>query len=134
LETLALQWARTRVTPADLDDLTNLADLLVEAELAAGRNFFGATLNSTATTGNSRQHVSRRPARAADGTPLAFVVLASDMPRPRRWGASNYVLVDARGMREPEFTEVVRRASRIRAPLGRATASSQERPVKEVAL
>src|SRR5256885_3411542 len=31
LETLALQWARTRVTPADLDDLTRLADLLVEA-------------------------------------------------------------------------------------------------------
>src|SRR2546430_11198717 len=31
LETLALQWARTRVTPADLDDLTRLVDLLVEA-------------------------------------------------------------------------------------------------------
>ena len=41
---------------------------------------------------------------------FAFVVLASDQPTTAAMGREHYVLVDAlRSLREPEFTEVVRR-------------------------
>ena len=113
LETLALQWARTRVTPADLDDLTRLVDLLVEAgnqnnraeflrrDLEFHRHYW--ELSGNAFLADLLERLM---------APLfAFVVLASDMPMTASMAREHYVLVDAlRSMREPEFTEVVRRA------------------------
>ena len=138
LETLALQWARTRVTPADLADLTHLADLLVEAGTRGSRaeflrRDFEFHRHYWKLSGNTflADQLERLMA------PLfAFVVLASDMPMTAAMGREHYVLVDAlRSMREPEFTEVVRRAlTGFALRWVGATASSQERPVKEVAL
>jgi hypothetical protein len=42
---------------------------------------------------------------------FAFVVLASDLPMTASMGREHYVLVDAlRGLNDPEFTQVVRKA------------------------
>jgi len=113
LETLALQWARSRVTEADLAELTRLADRLVEAGKSGSRSEF-----------LRRDFEFHRHYWKLCGNPFladvlerlmaplfAFVVLASDMPMTASMGREHYVLVDAlRGMREPEFTEVVRKA------------------------
>jgi DNA-binding GntR family transcriptional regulator len=113
LETLALQWARSRVTEADLAELTRLADRLVEAGKSGSRSDF-----------LRRDFEFHRHYWKLCGNPFladvlerlmaplfAFVVLASDMPMTASMGREHYVLVDAlRGMREPEFTEVVRKA------------------------
>lgn len=113
LETLALQWARTRVTTADLDELTTLVDRLVEAGNLGNRaeflqRDFEFHRHYWKLSGNSflADLLERLMA------PLfAFVVLASDMPMTAAMGREHYVLVDAlRSMREPEFTDVVRKA------------------------
>ena len=112
LETLALQWARTRLTPADLEELTTLADRLVEAGNRGNRaeflrRDFEFHRHYWKLSGNTflADVLERLMA------PLfAFVVLASDMPTTAAMGREHYILVDAlRGMHEPEFTEVVRR-------------------------
>ena len=112
LETLALQWARSRVTPADLDELTHLADLLVEAGNRGDRAEF---LRRDFEFHRHYWKLSGNPFLAdlleRLMAPLfAFVVLASDMPMTAAMGREHYVLVDAlRSMHEPEFTEVVRK-------------------------
>ncbi len=112
LETLALQWARTRLTPADLNELTSLADRLVEAGNRGNREEFLRCdfefhrlywkLSGNAFLADVLERLM---------APLfAFVVLASDKPTTAAMGREHYILVDAlRGMHEPEFTEVVRK-------------------------
>src|SRR5580704_12115839 len=39
-ETMALQWARTRVTEADIDELTSMVDSVVEAAKLSNRKLF----------------------------------------------------------------------------------------------
>jgi len=113
LETLALQWARSRVTPADLDELTTLVDRLVEAGNHGDRAEF---LRRDFEFHRHYWKLSGNPFLADMlqrlMAPLfAFVVLASDLPMTASMGREHYVLVDAlRSMREPEFTEVVRKA------------------------
>jgi DNA-binding GntR family transcriptional regulator len=113
LETLALQWARSRVTPADLDELTTLVDRLVEAGNQGDRAEF---LRRDFEFHRRYWKLSGNPFLADMlqrlMAPLfAFVVLASDLPMTASMGREHYVLVDAlRSMREPEFTEVVRKA------------------------
>jgi DNA-binding GntR family transcriptional regulator len=113
LETLALQWARSRVTPADLDELTTLVDRLVEAGNQGDRAEF---LRRDFEFHRHYWKLSGNPFLADMlqrlMAPLfAFVVLASDLPMTASMGREHYVLVDAlRSMREPEFTEVVRKA------------------------
>jgi DNA-binding GntR family transcriptional regulator len=138
LETLALQWARPRATPADLDELTNLADRLVEAGNRGSRaeflrRDFEFHRYYWKLSGNTflADQLERLMA------PLfAFVVLASDMPMTAAMGREHYVLVDAlRSMREPEFTEAVRRAlTGFAMRWVGATAMPQDRPIKEVAI
>jgi DNA-binding GntR family transcriptional regulator len=112
LETLALQWARSRVTDADLAELTKLVDKLVEAGQSGSRSEF-----------LRRDFEFHRHYWKLCGNPFladllerlmaplfAFVVLASDKPTTASMGREHYALVDAlRGMREPEFTDVVRK-------------------------
>lgn len=112
LETLALQWARTRVTESDLAELTALVDRLVEAGKEGNRSEF-----------QRRDFAFHRHYWKLCGNPFhaellerlmaplfAFVVLASDLPMTAAMGREHYVLVDAlRSMHEPEFTEVVRK-------------------------
>lgn len=134
LETLALQWARTRVTPADLAELTRLADHLVEAGSLNDRaeflrRDFAFHRHYWKLSGNVflAEMLERLMA------PLfAFVVLASDMPTTASMGREHYILVDAlRSMHEPEFTEVVRRTlTGFALRWVGATAASQDRPAR----
>jgi DNA-binding GntR family transcriptional regulator len=113
LETLALQWARTRVTESDLVELTHLADRLVEAGTIGSRSEF---LKADFEFHRYYWRLSGNPFLADSlerlMAPLfAFVVLASDRPMTAAMGREHYMFIDAlRGMREPEFTEAVRKA------------------------
>jgi DNA-binding GntR family transcriptional regulator len=136
LETLALQWARIRVTPADLDALTALADRLVEAGNLGDRAEF-----------LQRDFEFHRHYWKLSGNPFladllerlmaplfAFVVLASDLPMTASMGREHYVLVDAlRGLSEPEFTQVVRKALTGFAHRWVAV-TAQDRTVSDVAI
>lgn len=113
LETLALQWARTRVTEADLAQLTTLVDCLVEAGSRGSRSEF---LKADFEFHRYYWRLSGNPFLADSlerlMAPLfAFVVLASDLPITAAMAREHYTFIDAlRGMHEPEFTEAVRKA------------------------
>ncbi len=112
LETLALQWARPRVTSPDLDELKGLVDLLVEAgERHDRRGFlerdFDFHRQCWKLSGNAFLADTLERLMA----PLfAFVVLASGKPMTAAMGREHYVLVEAlRSVAEPEFTNIVRK-------------------------
>ncbi|MCM3881024.1 MAG: GntR family transcriptional regulator [Vicinamibacterales bacterium] len=113
LETLALQWARTRVTDADLVELTRLVDRLVEAGTRESRSDF---LKADFEFHRYYWRLSGNPFLADSlermMAPLfSFVVLASDLPMTAAMAREHYTFIDAlRGMQEPEFTEAVRKA------------------------
>ena len=113
LETLALQWARTRATEADFTELTTLVDRLVEAGKRGSRSDF---LKADFEFHRYYWRLSGNPFLADSlerlMAPLfAFVVLASDLPITAAMAREHYMFIDAlRGMSEPEFTEVVRKA------------------------
>lgn len=112
LETLALQWARTRVTGADIVELTTLADRLVDAGTRGSRSQF---LKTDFEFHRYYWRISGNPVLAdlleRLMAPLfAFVVLASDLPITAAMAREHYIFIDAlKGMREPEFTESVRK-------------------------
>ena len=129
LETLALQWARTRVTDADIADLTTLVDRLVDAGTRGSRSEF---LKTDLEFHRYYWRLSGNPALAdlleRLMAPLfAFVVLASDLPITAAMAREHYIFIDAlKGMGEPEFTESVRKtlsgfASRWIAVTARST-------------
>ncbi|MES1262458.1 MAG: GntR family transcriptional regulator [Acidobacteriota bacterium] len=112
LETLALQWARGRVTSADLDDLTRMVEDVVKAgETGDKREFL------------QKDYAFHRRCWQLSGNPFlaetlerlmaplfAFVVVASGAPLTASMGREHYDLVNAlRSLQEPEFTPVVRR-------------------------
>ena len=112
LETLALQWARPRVTSADLDELGRLVDLLVVAGERGDRRLF-----------RERDLDFHRYCWKLSGNPFladtlerlmaplfAFVLLASGKPMTAAMAREHYVLVEAlRSLEEPEFTASVRK-------------------------
>jgi DNA-binding GntR family transcriptional regulator len=112
LETVALQWARPRVTATDLDELEVLVDKLVAAGQAGNRQEF-----------LERDFAFHRSCWNLCGntflidmlnrlmSPLfAFVVLASDIPLTEAMGKEHYVIIEAlRSAPEPEFTALVRK-------------------------
>jgi DNA-binding GntR family transcriptional regulator len=129
LETLALQWARTRVTDADIAELTTLVDRLVDAGTRGSRSEF---LKTDLEFHRYYWRLSGNPALAdlleRMMAPLfAFVVLASDLPITAAMAREHYIFIDAlKGMGEPEFTESVRKtlsgfASRWIAVTARST-------------
>jgi len=134
LETLALQWARTRVTDADIAELTTLVDRLVDAGTRGSRSEF---LKTDLEFHRYYWRLSGNPVLAdlleRLMAPLfAFVVLASDLPVTAAMAREHYIFIDAlKGLGEPAFTESVRKAlsgfaSRWIAVTGRST---EEAPV-----
>jgi DNA-binding GntR family transcriptional regulator len=112
LETLALQWARTRVTAADLAKLTQLADRLVEAGDRGDRQDFlerDFEFHRCCWELSGNTFLSDTMVRLM--SPLfAFVVLASESPLTASMAREHYALIDAlRATPEPEFTALVRK-------------------------
>lgn len=112
LETLALQWARPRVTKADLDQLQRLVDSLVESgERNDRREFLERDFEfhryCWKLSGNAFLAETLERLMA----PLfAFVVLASGKPMTAAMGREHFALVEAlRSIEEPEFTSIVRK-------------------------
>lgn len=112
LETLALQWARSRVTESDLKELRDLADRLVEAGQRGNRREF---LECDFDFHRCCWRLSGNPFLAETlerlMAPLfAFVVLASGVPLTASMGRQHSALVDAlRSVPEPEFSTIVRK-------------------------
>jgi DNA-binding GntR family transcriptional regulator len=112
LETLALQWARSRVTEADLSDLKTQVDRLVEAGQRDDRREF---LHRDLDFHRSCWRLSGNPFLADTlerlMAPLfAFVVLASAKPLTASMGREHYTLIESlRSIEEPEFTALVRK-------------------------
>jgi DNA-binding GntR family transcriptional regulator len=112
LEALALEWARSRVTAADVATLRGLVDQLVEAgEAGARREFldrdFAFHKQCWRLSGNTylAEILERLMA------PLfAFAVLATDAPLTAAMLREHYTLVSALEKPEsPEFDQVVRK-------------------------
>lgn len=111
LEVLALQWARVRVTPADLAELRRLIEDVVKAGEKGDRRGF-----------LERDYAFHRQCWSLSGNtflaetldrlmaPLfAFVVMGSDAPLTASMGREHYRLVEAlESFEEPEFTPEVR--------------------------
>lgn len=112
LETLALQWARPRVTEADINDLKARVDRLVDAGNRGDRKEF---LERDFDFHRCCWKLSGNPFLAETlerlMAPLfAFVVLASGKPLTGSMGREHYTLVESlRSVEEPEFTALVRK-------------------------
>jgi len=112
LETVSLQWARSRVTETELNELKKLADNLVDAgERGNRREFlecdFAFHRFCWRLSGNSFLAETLERLMA----PLfAFVVLASGRPLTAAMGKEHYAIVEAlRSVPEPEFSALVRK-------------------------
>lgn len=97
LETLALQWARARITDSELAELTVLLDALVDAGTQENRS---ECLRRDFEFHRYYWRASGNPFLAAElerlMAPLfAFVVLASDRPLSAAMAREHYVFVDA---------------------------------------
>lgn len=111
LETLALQWARTRVSADDLSKLTQLADRLAEAGERGDRQAFlerDFDFHRCCWELSGNVFLSETLVRLM--SPLfAFVVLASDLQLTAAMAREHHTLVEAlRSVPEPEFTALVR--------------------------
>jgi DNA-binding GntR family transcriptional regulator len=133
LELLALQWARTRVTEIDLQELSRQIAKVVEAgERGDRREFleldYGFHRRCWALSGNTYLAETLERLMA----PLfTFVVLASGAPLTASMGREHYELVDAlRSMEEPKFTEVVRERLSGIAARWLATFANTDAPVE----
>jgi DNA-binding GntR family transcriptional regulator len=111
LELTAFRWAKPRVCKADLDDLTQLVDGLVEAgERENARDFLECDMEfhrrCWILSGN--QFLAATLERLM--TPLfAFVVLASNVTLTASMAREHYTLISAlERLEEPEFSSVVR--------------------------
>ena len=112
LETLALQWARARVTEADLTKLTRVADRLVETgERGDRRAFLERDFEFHRSCWRLSGNVFLYDTLERLMSPLfAFVVLAKEAPLTASMAREHYMLVDAlRSLPEPEFTVQIRK-------------------------
>ena len=112
LEALALQWAKPRVTEADLNGLTQLVDQVVEAGQRGNKKEF-----------LERDYEFHRRCWKLSGNPFlaetlerlmaplfSFVVVASGAPLTAAMGQEHYELIEAlRSLEEPEFSVVIRK-------------------------
>ena len=112
METLALQWARVRVSEADIQELRGLVDKLVDAGQRDSRREF---LECDFEFHRCCWRLSGNPflARTLEQlmAPLfAFVVLASGSPLTASMAREHSTLVDAlQSVPEPEFSTMVRK-------------------------
>jgi DNA-binding GntR family transcriptional regulator len=112
LEALALQWAKPRVTEADLEELKQLVDQVVEAGQRGNKKDF-----------LERDYEFHRRCWKLSGNPFlaetlerlmaplfSFVVVASGAPLTASMGREHYELINAlRSLEEPEFSAVIRK-------------------------
>ena len=115
MEALAFQWAKPRVTEADLERLTGRVDSLVEAgESGESRRFHEEDLLFHQDCWQLSGNRYLADALQRHMAPLAaFVVLASGVKPTAEMAREHYVLIDAlRNLEEPEFSATVRRTIR----------------------
>jgi DNA-binding GntR family transcriptional regulator len=111
LETVALQWAKRRVTPADLEELRQLVDALVEAGAEGNPRKF---LERDLAFHSRYWELSGNPFLADSlkrlMAPLfVFAFFGTGKKLTAPMAREHYDLVDAlRDLPEPEFTETVR--------------------------
>jgi DNA-binding GntR family transcriptional regulator len=112
LEALALQWAKPHVTEADLEELKQLVDQVVEAGQRGNKKDF-----------LERDYEFHRRCWKLSGNPFlaetlerlmaplfSFVVVASGAPLTASMGREHYELINAlRSLDEPEFSAVIRK-------------------------
>lgn len=113
LETLALEWARPRVSADDLAALKGLVDKLVEAGQAGARREFlerDIAFHRQCWKLSGNVYLAETLERLM--APLfAFVVLASGVPMTAAMAREHYTLVNAlENLQPPEFPKVVRKA------------------------
>lgn len=112
LETLALQWARPRVTESDLEDLKGRIDGVVEAGQRGDRRDFlqrDFEFHRCCWKLSGNLFLSETLERLM--APLfSFVVLSSGQPLTASMGREHYTIVEAlRSVQEPDFTALVRK-------------------------
>ena len=112
MEILALQWARTRVTEKDLEELRELVDVTVEAGKRGDRREFlerDYHFHRRCWQLSGNDYLTEMLDRLM--APLfAFVVLASGAPLTAAMAKEHYLLIDAlRNLKEPEFTTSIRK-------------------------
>jgi DNA-binding GntR family transcriptional regulator len=111
LEALALEWARLRVTPADIAALRILVDTLVSAgEAGASREFLERDFAFHKQCWKLSGNVYLMETLERLMAPLfAFAVLASGVPMTAAMAREHYTLVDAlEKLQPPEFDAAVR--------------------------
>ena len=112
LEVLALQWARTRVTEGDIQELTQLVDDIIEA---GGKNQRREFLESDLAFHRRCWELSGNDFLADTLERLmapffVFGILANPDRLTGIVAREHYTLVEAlRSLKDPEFTEAVRR-------------------------
>jgi DNA-binding GntR family transcriptional regulator len=113
LETLALRWARSRVSEAELKELQDRADHLMEAgKHGDGAEFLKRDLEFHRQCWKLSGNAFLAETLERLTTPLfAFVVLASEHPMTAEMAGEHYVLIESfRSVQEPEFSHLVRKA------------------------
>jgi len=113
LEALAFEWARPRVTPADIIELRALVDRLVEAgEVGARREFLERDFVFHKCCWKLSGNVYLVETLERLMAPLfAFAVLASGVPMTAAMAREHYPLVTAlEKLQPPEFDQVIRKA------------------------
>jgi len=110
-EFLAFQWARARVTAAELDELKQLVDTMVEAGESGDRRKFleqDYTFHQRCWQLSGNDYLADTLDRLM--APLfAFVVMASGAPLTSAMAHEHYELIDAlANLKEPEFAATVR--------------------------
>jgi DNA-binding GntR family transcriptional regulator len=112
LEVLAFQWARPRVTDADLEELRKLvADVVQSGERADRRGFLECDYEFHRYCWSLSGNMFLAETLDRLMAPLfAFVVMASGAPLTASMGREHYDLIDAlKNLEEPDFTAVVRK-------------------------
>jgi DNA-binding GntR family transcriptional regulator len=112
LEVMAFQWARSRVTDADLEELRKLvADVVEAGERADRRGFLERDYEFHRHCWSLSGNIFLAETLDRLMAPLfAFVVMASGAPLTASMGREHYDLIDAlKSLEEPEFTAVIRR-------------------------
>ncbi len=112
LEALALNWAKPRVTEADLEDLRKLVDATVEAGRQSNKKQFlecDYAFHRHCWKLADNPFLSETLERLM--APLfSFVVVASGAELTESMGREHYAIIDAlRSLDEPEFSESVRK-------------------------
>lgn len=113
LEALAFEWARPRVTPADIVELTSLVDKLVDAgERGARREFLERDFEFHKCCWKLSGNVYLVETLERLMAPLfAFAVLASGVSLTAAMAREHYPLVTAlEKVQPPEFQSVIRKA------------------------